>query len=130
MVQQKQGLIILGVMIAVIAVFFGVSHFTADSGKANREAVISDLKDIAVMAQKYYREPITLNGGAHSFTGLKIPDNLAQTPDMNTRVFSEISSQSILLVGTGREKGNDGNSPVKVTALVGPTDITSITVNN
>ena len=128
--QQQLLLIILGVIIIGIAVVVGINYFTSSSGKANREAIIADLTDIAIMAQKYYREPIKLGGGGNTFTGWTVPANLALTSNMSAAVTSTVAAQSVILVGVGTEKGNDGTSVVKVTILVGSNAITSTTINN
>ena len=75
--QQQLLLIVLGVIIVGIAVVVGINYFTSSSGKANREAIIADLTDIAIMAQKYYREPIKLGGGGNTFTGWTVPCKLS-----------------------------------------------------
>ena len=128
--QQQLLFIVLGVIIVGIAVVVGINFFTSSSGKANREAIIADLTDIASMAQKYYREPITLDGGGNSFTGWTVPANLSLTANMSTAVTSTVAAQSVILIGVGTEKGNDGTTVVKVTMLVRPNEITSTTINN
>lgn len=128
--QQQLLFIVLGLVIIGIAVIVGINYFTSTSGKENREAIIADLKDIAIMAQKYYREPITLNGGGRAFTGWTVPANLSLTANMSATVTYTIAAQSVILVGVGKEKGNDGTTVVKVTMLVGPTEIISTTINN
>jgi Tfp pilus assembly protein PilE len=128
--QQQFLFILLGVVIVGIAVVVGINYFTSSSGKANREAIIADLTDIATMAQKYYREPITLKGGGNTFTGWTVPANLSLTANMSAAVTSSVAAQSVILVGVGTEKGNDGTTVVKVTMLIGPNGITSTTINN
>lgn len=128
--QQQLLFILLGLVIIGIAVVVGINYFTSSSGKANREAIIADLNDIAFMAQKYYREPITLNGGGNAFTGWSVPENLSLTANMSEAVASSVAAQSVILIGVGKEKGNDGTTVVKVTMLVGPTEIISTTINN
>lgn len=128
--QQQLLLIVLGIIIIGIAVVVGINYFTSSSGKANREAIIADLTDIAIMAQKYYREPITLNGGSNSFLEWTVPASLEQTANMSAAVTATVAAQSVILVGVGTEKGNNGTSAVKVTMVVGPNAIASTTINN
>lgn len=128
--QQQLLFILLGLVIIGIAVVVGINYFTSSSGKENREAIIADLTDIAFMAQKYYREPITLKGGGNAFTGWSVPENLSLTANMSEAVTSTVAAQSVILIGVGKEKGNDGTTVVKVTMLVGPTEIISTTINN
>ncbi|MCX6174739.1 MAG: hypothetical protein NTZ27_08330 [Ignavibacteriales bacterium] len=128
--QQQLLFIVLGIIIIGIAIVVGINYFSSSSGKANREAIIADLTNIASMAQKYYREPITLKGGGHTFTGWIVPANLSLTANMSVAVTYTVAAQSVILVGVGTEKGNDGTTVVKVTMLVGPNAITSTTINN
>lgn len=128
---QRQFLFIgLGIIIIVIAVIMGINYFTSNSEKENREAIIADLTDIASVAQKYYRKSITNGGGGNTFTGWTVPANLSLTANMSAAVKSTVAAQSVILVGVGKEKGNDGTTVVKVTMLVRPNEITSTTINN
>lgn len=136
--QQQLLLIVLGVIIVGIAVVVGINVFTASSSQANRDAVISDLTTIASMAQQYYRKPVALSGGGNSFTGFKMPalstnstDNTSTaTKTPNGSYTVTVADQTVTLVGTGTDKGNDGTNPVKVTMVVGPDKITSTTIDN
>ncbi len=127
--QQQLLLIVLGVIIVGIAVVVGINVFTASSMDANRNAVISDLTNLASMAQQYYRKPTALAGGNQSFTGWTIPSALDTTAN-GTYSITGTPSTSVTLVGLGTDKGNDGTAVVKVTMAVGPNSITSTTVNN
>jgi len=126
--QQQLLLIVLGVIIVGIAVVVGINVFTASSTQANRDAVIADLTNLASLAQQYYRKPTALGGGGNSFTGWTIPAQLDTTG--NGTYTATVSAQSVTLVGVGNETGNNGSTPVQVTMVVGPTRITSTTINN
>ena len=126
--QQQLLLIVLGVIIVGIAVVVGINVFTASSTSSNRDAVISDLTNLASMAQQFYRKPTALAGGNNTFTGWTIPTQLATTG--NGSYTATIAAQAVTIVGTGNQTGNDGSTSVKVTMIVGPTAITSTTVNN
>lgn len=126
--QQQLLLIVLGVIIVGIAVVVGINVFTASSSQANRDAVISDLTNLASLAQQYYRKPTALGGGGNAFTNWTIPTALATTG--NGTYTATVTDQSVTLVGTGNEKGNDGTNKVKVTMVVGPDKITSTTIDN
>ena len=127
--QQQLLLIVLGVIIVGIAVVVGINVFTASSMDANRNAVISDLTNLASMAQQYYRKPTALAGGNQSFTGWTIPASLDTTAN-GTYALNGTPGTSVTLVGKGTDNGNDGATVVKVTMVVGPNAITSTTVNN
>lgn len=126
--QQQLLLIVLGVIIVGIAVVVGINVFTASSTQANRDAVIADLTNLASLAQQYYRKPTALGGGGNTFTGWTVPAQLDTTG--NGTYTATVSAQSVTLVGIGNETGNDGSTPVKVTTIVGPTKITSTTIDN
>jgi hypothetical protein len=126
--QQQLLLIVLGVIIVGIAVVVGINVFTASSSQANRDAVISDLTNLASMAQQFYRKPTALGGGGNTFTGWTVPTALDTTG--NGRYTATIAAQSVTLVGNGNEKGNNGTGVVQVTMVVGPDRITSTTINN
>src|SRR3989339_505095 len=99
--QQQLLLIVLGVIIVGIAVVVGINVFTASSSQANRDATISDLTNLASLD--------TTGNGTYSVT---------------------VAAQTVTIVGTGNEKGNNGTSAVQVTMVVGPDRITSTTINN
>ena len=126
--QQQLLLIVLGVIIVGIAVVVGINLFTANASQANRDAVIADLMNNASMAQQYYRKPKALAGGGYTFTGWTVAPPLDTTA--NGVYTVTVAAQSVTLVGTGNEKGNNGTSAVKVTMVVGPNSITSTTINN
>ncbi len=131
--QQQLLLIVLGVIIVGIAVVVGINVFTASASQSNRDAVIADLTNIAAMAQQFYRKPVALGGGGNTFSGppaWTVPAALSPTANMSAAVTATVAPQSVTLIGTGTEVGNDGSGKVKVTMIVGPNSITSTTVNN
>ncbi len=121
--QQQLLLIVLGVIIVGIAVVVGINVFTASSSNANRDAVVSDLTNLASNAQQFYRKPVALGGGGNTFTGWTIPTNLTSTP--NGSYTATVAAQSVTLVGLGNELGNDGTNSVQVTMTVTPTNVTT-----
>ena len=126
--QQQLLLIVLGVIIVGIAVVVGINVFTASSSQANRDATISDLTNLASLAQQYYRKPTALGGGGNTFTGWTVPASLDTTG--NGTYAITVAAQTVTLVGTGNENGNNGTSAVQATMVVGPDRITSTTINN
>lgn len=111
-----------------IAVVVGINVFTASSSQANRDAVISDLTNLASLAQQYYRKPIALGGGGNTFTSWAVPTSLDTTG--NGVYVATVAAQTVTIVGTGNENGNNGTSAVQATMVVGPDRITSTTINN
>ena len=126
--QQQLLLIVLGVIIVGIAVVVGINVFTASSSQANRDAVIADLTNLASMSQQYYRKPAALGGGGNTFTGWTVPASIDTTG--NGVYTATVTAQSVTLVGTGNEKGNNGTGKVAVSMVVGPDKITSTTITN
>ena len=129
--QQQLLLIVLGVIIVGIAVVVGINVFTASSAEANRDAVISDMTNLASMAQQYYRKPSALGGGGNSFAGWTIPTQLRSNANGSYTVdngFTATGTNSITIVGTGVEVV-DG-SPVKATMYVNPSAIDSTVIDN
>ena len=125
--QQQLLLIVLGVIIVGIAVVVGINVFTASSAEANRDAIVSDLTNLAAMAQQYYRKPDALGGGGNSFTGWTVPTQLANTANMSEAVTYTTGDQSITLSAKGTE--SVGGSKVQATMTVYP-DSVSTTINN
>ena len=65
--QQQLLLIVLGIIIVGIAIAVGVNMFQSSAVDTNRQAMISDLANLAAKAQRYYRTPTELGGGAQDF---------------------------------------------------------------
>ena len=135
--QQQLLLIVLGVIIVGIAVVVGINVFTASSSSANRDSVISDLTNIASMAQQYYRKPTALGGGGNSFTGFRMPalsttagDNtLTTTKTPNGSYTLTPGDQTITLVGLGNQTGNNGTAMVQATMTVVPNTFSTVVDN-
>ena len=125
--QQQLLLIVLGVIIVGIAVVVGINVFTASSSQANRDAVISDLTNLASLAQQFYRKPEALGGGGNSFTGWTLPASLDTTGNGNYSVTN--NGTNVVIVGTGNEKGTNGTTNVAVTMTV-TSDGISTAINN
>jgi len=125
--QQQLLLIVLGVIIVGIAVVVGINLFNANAVSANRDGVISDLNNLGTMAQQYYKKPSSMAGGGNTFTAWTLPGALDTTA--NGTYTISVSAQSVTIVGTGTETGDDGSTKVKATATVSPTAITSVKNN-
>ena len=74
--QQQLLLIILGVIIVGIAIAVGLSLFSAQSQQANHDAIINDLNNISANSYQYYTRPVSMGGGANSYTGYTIPSRM------------------------------------------------------
>jgi len=126
--QQQLLLIVLGVIVVGIAVVVGINLFNANATLANRDGVISDLNNLGAMAQQHYKKPLSMGGGGNTFTGWLLA-NTGLDSTANGTYTSTVGAQSVTLVGTGTETGNDGTNPVQATATVSPTSV-SVAVNN
>jgi hypothetical protein len=65
--QQQLLLIIVGVIIVLIAVGIGITMFADSAISSNRDALISDLQNLANQAQVFYHRPASMGGGGNSF---------------------------------------------------------------
>lgn len=128
--QQQLLLIVLGVIIVGIAVVVGINIFSASSSNANRDAVVSDLTNLASMAQQYYRKPTAMGGGGNSFVGFsssKVPASLLTNAN-GTYTIGTAAATSVMITGTGKEKGFDGSAAIDVDMTVYADSVT--TTNN
>ena len=131
--QQQLLLIVLGVIIVGIAVVVGINIFSASSSNANRDAVISDLTNLAAMAQQYFRKPVAMGGGGNSFVGFttdKIPTKLLANQNGKYSISTAGTATSIAFTAVGKEVGYDGSDSIRVTMVVAPDEITSTTNTN
>ena len=126
--QQQLLLIGLGIIIVGVAIIDGINIFSATSVQANRDALISDMIAIASMAQEFYRKPTALAGGGYRFTGFTIPRPMRS--NANGTFTATIAAQKLTLIGSGKEKGNNGTAVVKVTMIFDPYKIVSTKINN
>jgi Tfp pilus assembly protein PilE len=127
--QQQLLLIVLGVIIVGIAVVVGINVFTAQNTNSNRDAVTSDLTQLAAQAQQYYKKPTALGGGGNAFTSWTIPSNMKKNPN-GSYTATVSSATSVTLIGKGTTTLTAGGTDtVQVTMVVGPDAITSTTVN-
>lgn len=128
--QQQLLLIILGVIVVGIAVAVGITMFQDNAVSANRDAVTNDLVNLASRAQQYYRRPAALGGGGSTFTGLAMAELTSKPSNANgTYALGTVNATSVVITGTGVEKGNNGTSPISMSMTV-LADSTSVSVVN
>ena len=143
--QQQLLLIVLSVIIVGIAVAVGVNMFQSSAVDSNRQAVISDLVNYASKAQRYYRTPSQLGGGSRDFKNFKLspidtgnangsysvtttkPTGSSYVKGSVTKLAS--SSQTVYVVGCGKENGDDGSNVTKAYVKVTADSITSELLN-
>lgn len=144
--QQQLLLIVLGVIIVGVAVAVGVNQFRSSAVDANRQAVITDLVNLAAKAQRFYRTPTTMAGGGQDFNTFNLaavdtgnangsyslvsaaaPTGAAYVAGSVTAIGS--AAQTIYIIGCGKETGSDETNPVKVYATITEDDITTTVLN-
>ena len=98
------------------------------TAQISRDALISELKNLAALAQQYYREPTGLGGGGKRFSGWFIPEAIETTKN---GVFNAIvTNDTVVLSGIGHAIGNDGRKKVRIIMVVYPNKIKSVKVYN
>jgi Tfp pilus assembly protein PilE len=122
---QQLLLIVVGVVLIGIMVAVGMDMFKDQAASTNRDAIANDLSHLAVQAQKYYRRPQMLGGGAYSFNGLTFQRLSKSATNANaTYVLSPdpagVSDAFVTITGSGVNTGNDGSTPVAVEVKVWP----------
>lgn len=105
--QQQLHLIVLGVILVFFSIAVGIASFSSNSLERNRDAVISDLNNLSMLARGYYKKSEEFGGGNNGYTGYEMPELLKENENGNYRILS-IQSQRITFQGTGIEK--DGGS--------------------
>jgi hypothetical protein len=106
--QQQLLLIVLGVIIVGIAIVVGINLFNANSISSNRDAIVSDLNNLAAMAHEYYSKPTAMGGGSSgsssSYVNFTMPTGLSSnangaytilTPGAGTGATSTITFQGV-----------------------------------
>ncbi len=143
--QQQLLLIVLGIIIVGIAIAVGVTMFQSSAIDTNRQSMISDLANLAAKAQRFYRTPTQLGGGAQDFQNFKlspidtgnangsysVTTTAPNSPDFASGSTTKIGSaaDSIFIVGCGKEQGDDGANPVKAYVAVHATSIQTTILN-
>jgi Tfp pilus assembly protein PilE len=143
--QQQLLLIVLGIIIVGIAIAVGVNMFQSSAVDTNRQAMVSDLANLAAKAQRFYRTPDALGGGSQNFQDFtlgrldtanangsyRLATTAPTTAGDPTSVVSISSSvtDSIYVVGWGTEVGDDGSNKVMAVTTITPTSINTEIIN-
>ena len=121
--QQQLLLIIVGIIIVGLSLLLVIKLFEVNALEANRDAVYADTMNLAGIAQHYYQLPKMISGGGGSFVGFVLPEQFNETGNGSYTV-SDITANSITIIGVGKEHDKDGKS-YQVTTIVTPTRIQS-----
>jgi len=100
--QQQLLLIILGVIIVGIAIAVGLSMFTAQSVNANRDAIISDITNMAANSYQYRIRPNSMGGGGGSYVGYTVPTSLASNEN-GTFICNSATATQVSFTGTSAQ---------------------------
>ena len=114
--QQQLLLIVLGIIIIGIAIAVSIGIFRAHSIDEKRNLLVNEGSSLASLAMSYYKKPANMGGGANSFTGWTIPNDMRTTA---TGTFSaEVFTDSVVITCTGNEVVTGTDSvKVKITVL-------------
>ena len=147
--QQQLLLIVLGIIIVGIAIAVGVNMFQQSAVDTNRQALISDLTNLAAKAQRYYRTPQELGGGAQNFQNFELgrldtanangsfrvyasgyPTGPSARPAASSNVDITVSvTDTIWLCGWSQEDGDDPLFKVSARTAVAPSGIQTVILN-
>ncbi len=127
--QQQLLLIILGLILAAVALAVGLSLFRSHSIDQKRNMLINDCINLASMAQNYYLKPTNYGGGGQSFIDWSIPTELQSTTVGNFEI-TNLSANEVIIVATGTEVVTGSDSvKVQVTVPSPPRDYEVVTIN-
>lgn len=137
--QQQLLLIVLGILVVGIAVAVALIVFKSEQQSSNRDHLVVDLEKLGAVAQHYYNEPSSMNGGAKNFLGFALPASdtgnadgsfALSTQPPNGASFQQGSTapinapaQYIYIIGSGKVTGNDNRGAVEAYALVTPESV-------
>ena len=107
--QQQLLLIVLGVIIVGIAIVVGINLFNANAVSSNKDAVVSDLQNLAALAHQYYVKPSAMGGGENSYLNFDTTDfsGLQSNANGTYKIASAGTSSSIEFEGIGKQPGVD-----------------------
>jgi len=88
-------------VVAGIAIAVGLSMFTAQSVGANRDAIISDLTNLAAHAHEYRMRPSSMDGGGGSYSGYSIPHGLRSNENGKYQLL-RVTDDNVTFKGTSR----------------------------
>ena len=129
-------------LFAVLAVMFLMSEIGISQG-GGHDALANDLKVLATKAQEYYKTQ-----GNSSFAGFALAASDTGNADGSFSIYdggappvganflpgstaaaSPASSQTLYIVGCGKQAGKDGMNPIKIYATVTPSGVTLTDLN-
>jgi Tfp pilus assembly protein PilE len=120
---QQILMIVLGMIIVGIAISIGIILVQEQSVASNRDAMSTDLMNIAVRAQQYYNTPTRMGGGGGTFIGLTadaagMEKLVSQTTSDNGNGTYSIrtagNSVRVIIQSVGKVELIDGTNPIMI----------------
>ena len=120
---QQILLIVLGMIIVGITVSMAIILLNENAVSSNRDAIATDLINIAVRAQQYYNTPVRMGGGGGSFIGLtadadgmrKLVSPATSNNGNGTYTIRAAGNASrVIIEAIGRMELNDGSLPTMI----------------
>jgi hypothetical protein len=109
--QTQLLLVLLGTILIGLAVYVGITMFSANQEEANRNAIIHDLQNFSASAFVYYNKPVVQGGGGKSFSNLTIRQVFPMVENDNARYSIQSATQNdCVIYGVGRVTASDGDS--------------------
>jgi len=109
--QTQLFLVVLGMMLIGIAIYVGISIFSANTVEDTRHAIITDLGNFASRATAFYWKPVTQGGGGKSFHDITLSQIYPMGENLNARYFIESAEDDqCVIVGVGKVVTTNGDS--------------------
>ena len=139
---QSTSIIVIVLVVALVAtaIVVGTKAFKRNTVDASRDAIATELKDLATASVRHFNRPAFMGGGAHSFNNLdklkrkstksrdkKDKDKKDKNVPPGTQVWETeagtyyiviAAKDSAVIEGVGDEIGRDGVNPVAVQLVV------------
>ena len=98
--QQQLLLIILGVIIVGVAIAVGISQFGTNAVKSAKDAIASDMSNLAADAFQYKIKPTNLGGGNGKFTGYTAPKGFSD--NANATYVPVVTDSQVIFTATSK----------------------------
>ena len=97
--QQQLLLIVLAIIVIGVSVVVASQLFNASAEDSNKDSIITELTNLAVISMQYYDKPVTMAGGGRSFSNWQIPSQL-DTSTNGTYTISQANNNQLILIGS------------------------------
>jgi hypothetical protein len=126
--QQQILLIVLGVIIVGIAIVVGINLFNANSISSDRDAIVSDLNNLAAIAHEYYSKPTAMGGGGQSFASFTMPTGLSSNANGSYSISTAGSATGIQFTSVGTQIVSGSNYVTETMNVKVPPLVDSVAV--